>query len=135
MTRAISYPFSIDTHGHIASTTDPRKIWQDRVRAVINTQLGDRVMRPGFGVDTEAAIMNFGTPAQTELTTNLKNAFVSQLPSLNVKEIKASMDSASAVLTVEIWFTLPDKTLTSTSVTYNAGVVTSETNPYGVSAL
>jgi len=132
MTRAISYPFSIDTHGHIASTTDPRKIWQDRVRAVINTQLGDRVMRPGFGVDTETAILNYGTPAENELTVNLKNAFVSLLPSLNVQKVKATMDSASAVLTVEVWFNLPDKTLTSTTVTYSAGVVTSETNPYEV---
>jgi phage baseplate assembly protein W len=130
MTRVIAYPFGIDTHGHIASTSDPRKIWQDRVRAVVNTQIGDRVMRPGFGVDTETAIMNYGTPAENELTINLKNAFVNLLPALNVKQVKASMDSTSAVLTVEVWFTLPDNTLTSTTVTYNAGVVTSETNPY-----
>jgi hypothetical protein len=87
-------------------------------------------MRPGFGVDTETAIMNYGTPAENELTINLKNAFINLLPALNVKQVKASMDSTSAVLTVEVWFTLPDNTLTSTTVTYNAGVVTSETNPY-----
>lgn len=134
MTRTISYPFTIDTHGRVGSTTDPRKIWQDRVRAVVNTQVGDRVMRPGFGVNTEAAVMNYGTPAQDELTVNLKNAFSNLLPALNVQEIKTAMDSTNAVLTVEVWFTLPDRTLTSTSVTYSGGVVTSETVPPEVTA-
>lgn len=132
MTRAITYPFSIDTHGRVSYTQDPRKIWQDRVRAVINTQVGDRVMRPGFGVNTEAAVMNYGTPAQDELITNIKAAFTNQLPSLNVQNITAGMDDTSGALTVEIWFTLPDRTLTSTSVTYDQGTVVQETNPFEV---
>jgi hypothetical protein len=89
-------------------------------------------MRPGFGVNTEGAVMNFGTPAQDELTVNLKAAFGTLLPDLSVQNIKASMDSTSAVLTVEVWFTLPDRTLTSTTVTYDQGTVTTETDPFEV---
>lgn len=132
MSRQISYPFTISTGGVVESATDPRKIWQDRVRAVVNTQVGDRVMRPGFGVNTLSAVLNYGTPAAGELTQNLKNAFVTWLPSLDVTNIDVAMDAASAVLTVQVWFTLPSGETTSTSVTFDTGKVVSETQNFGV---
>lgn len=125
--KTISYPFSIDTRGKVAVSEDPRKIWQDRVRAVVNTQVGDRVMRPGFGSKTEESVMNLGTPAAGELVQNIKAAFINWLPALGVQNINTSMDSSNAVLTVDIWFTLPSGALTNTSVTFDAGRVTSET--------
>jgi phage baseplate assembly protein W len=132
MSKQLSYPFSIATNGAVATSTDPRKIWQDRVRAVINTQVGDRVMRPGFGTNTAGAVMNYGTPAQNELTQNIKTAFVTWLPSLNVNNIDVSMDDASAVLTVQVWFTLPSGEQTTASVSYDAGRVVAETENFGV---
>ena len=76
--------------------------------------------------------MSMGTPAQDEITTRIKAAFSAWLPSLNVDNIQLSMDSDSGALTVDVWFTLPDRTLTTTSVTYNNGVIVDETNPYEV---
>jgi phage baseplate assembly protein W len=132
MSRQISYPFTIGTSGAVESTTDPRKIWQDRVRSVVNTQIGDRVMRPGFGVNTLAAVLNYGTPAAGELVQNIKNAFVTWLPLLDVTDIDVSMDDASAVLTVHVWFTLPSGEQTSTSISFDTGRVVAETQNFGV---
>lgn len=132
MSRQISYPFRIGPSGTIDSSTDPRKIWQDRVRSVLNTQIGDRVMRPSFGVNSLGAVMNYGTPAEGELTQNIKNAFITWLPSLDVSNIDVAMDSESAVLTVQVWFTLPSGEQTTASVSYDAGRVIAETENFGV---
>jgi len=53
--RAISLPFSFNSAGEIAYTTDLRKIIQDRVVLAVMTSFDERVMRPNFGTDAQKA--------------------------------------------------------------------------------
>lgn len=122
--RTISYPFRISPQGKVADTTDYTKIWVDRVRSVINTEIGDRVMRPTFGVDTTSAILNVGTPAESDLTSNIADAFTRLLPSVHLVSVTPNMDDYNQALDVEVVFTCPDMTTTSTTVTFSTGMVT-----------
>ncbi len=125
--KAISYPFTIDTHGSVAWTTDPRKVWQDRVRAVLNTAVGDRAMRPLFGLNSANTLMNLGTPAATPIQEAVQTAFSSWLPTVTLNSVETEFDNDSGVLLVQVWFTIPDGSVTSTAVSFNSGLVTDET--------
>lgn len=124
--KTIAYPFRIDSHGKVADTTDPRKVWQDRVRSVLNTQLGDRVMRPLFGLNSGASLLNMGTPAASDLTNDIRQAFTQWLPMIALNEVETELDGDSGVLLVQVWFTIPDGTLTNASVSFDAGLVFDE---------
>lgn len=126
---ALSYPFRIGAHGRVADTTDTKRIWTDRVRAVVSTEVGDRVMRPTFGVDSTSAILSIGTPAQSDIPGKIADAFKTFLPTITLESINTSVDEDSHSLIVEVVFTCPDNTIASTSVTLDGGLVTSETDP------
>jgi hypothetical protein len=40
--KAISYRFRLDDYGRIYMTTDPKKIWMDRVLTLLSTVVGQR---------------------------------------------------------------------------------------------
>ena len=65
--RAISLPFSIDSYGNVASTKDQSKIWADRVRSVVGTTVGERLMRPDFGTSIPFATFS-GRELVAEIT-------------------------------------------------------------------
>jgi len=44
--KAISFPFTLDPFGKTTSTTDQRKIYQDKVLTLLSTAVGERPMRP-----------------------------------------------------------------------------------------
>ena len=131
--RTISYPFRVGKHGRIADTVDTRKIWTDRVRAVLNTEIGDRVMRPSFGVDSTSAIMSIGTPAEVDLVEKVQEAFAAHLPSLSVTSVTTGRGEDGQTLTVEVVFTCPDRSVEITSASFTSGLVTSELDTYEVS--
>ena len=45
----LDQPFRIDAQGRVAFTSDPSRVLENRVRMVIGTQIGERVMRPLYG--------------------------------------------------------------------------------------
>ena len=128
--RTISFPFRIDANGHLADTSNTKKIWTDRVRAVVNTQVGDRVMRPDFGTDTDSLVLDVGTPAQKSLPDVLKGSLGKFLPQLQVDDVVAYPGENSQTVRGEVRFTCPDRTFASTTVTLEDGNVTSELDPY-----
>ena len=73
--RAISLPFSIDSYGGVATTTDQSKIWADKVRSVLGTMLRERVMRPDFGTVIPYSLFNGETSAVDEIRGEVSKAF------------------------------------------------------------
>jgi phage baseplate assembly protein W len=130
--KAMSYPFRIDSHGKVAATTDTRRIWMDRVRSLLNTEVGDRVNRPELGLDSNAAVLNMGSPAEFDFTAKITESFARLLPTLMLNSVTSDMDSSSGVLTVEVVFTCPDRQIVQTSVSFASGLLSSETTPYEV---
>lgn len=123
---ALVFPFSLDDYGNISVTSDPDRIWQDRVKSVIGTNIGERVMRPSFG--TKVAFANWATRSAMEdiIQKEVNRAFFLHLPLLTVTDITFTYNDAENVANVFITYTLPDKREATTSV---GVVVLNENNP------
>lgn len=125
----ITYPFSIDARGKVAATQSPQKVWRDRVRAVVSTQVGDRVMRPDFGLDSLSSVLNVGTPAEKTLEEQIRDAFINFLPRLTLLRAAESFDPSSGVIEVDLVFTSPDSTETTMTLALpGSGSTTDYTN-------
>lgn len=80
--KSISLPFRLDSYGRVATSTDLSKIWQDRVRTVIATAVGERVMRPTFGSSLPANLFDAVVMAPGFADGNLRAAFLEWLPGI-----------------------------------------------------
>lgn len=123
---AISIPFRLDSLGNIASTNDQDRIWADRVRSVIGTLLGERVMRPNFG--TKVALSAFQTQTEMEAIIRLEveRAFVLHLPLLNFVDLDFAFNETENIMNCNIVYELPNNKQSTTRV---GVVVTSANNP------
>lgn len=87
----ILVPFGLDNAGHVVTTTDPDVIVQQHVEALIETNPGERVMIPDYGVATRAFV--FGPDNGDIVTTSLVNAVSTAIatwePSVTVNNITA----------------------------------------------
>ena len=117
---AISLPFVVDPYGAITSTTDQRKIWSDRVRSVIGTNLRERLMRPTFGTLVPSSFMETTDTAESLVSSEVGSAFAIQLPLLSLQSTDVSYDEYTNVLSVTITYDLPN----SEQITTTIGMVT-----------
>lgn len=123
---SLSYPFRLDDYGNIATTTDSTKIWADRVRSVIGTVLGERVMRPEFG--SKVAFAAFATRSAMEdiVRREVEKGFYLHLPLLTVLDIMFDFNDTENIVSATITYELPDKKQSTTDVGI---VVLSKNNP------
>ena len=56
--KALLYPFSLSPNGHLAETTDYNQIVRGQVIDALMTNLGERVFRPRYGCDVQAALFD-----------------------------------------------------------------------------
>lgn len=106
--RAISLPFSIDSYGNVASTKDQSKIWADKVRSVVGTTVGERIMRPNFGTNIPYATFN-GKELVAEITKQeLFSSFSKFLPSLTLLNVEVTVSEDSYVYAA-VTYTLPNQ--------------------------
>lgn len=108
---SISFPFLIDEFGNVAKTSDPSKIWSDRVRAVIATTAGERVMRSDFGTDLAKGIFDTRSVMEEKVHTEITTAFQLHLDSLSLLGIEISFDDISNVLSAEVSYSLPNRAI------------------------
>lgn len=92
MSKAISLPFSFDTEGRVASTTDLSKIIQDRVVIVIMTLVGERVMRHNFGTYARRASFENTLSAISIVKQEVSVGFSNQLPYLHLISTDVTLD-------------------------------------------
>jgi len=106
--RAISLPFSIDSYGNVASTKDQSKIWADRVRSVVGTTVGERLMRPDFGTSIPFATFS-GRELVADITRQeLFASFAKFLPALTLESVEISFNEDDHVY-AEVRYTLPNQ--------------------------
>jgi len=104
----------------VTSTTDLRKIWQNRVFLVLTTRLGERVMMPDFGSNLHKAVFENSVTAAEIAKDSVTTAFSKWLLELNLKEINPSFDSNTNTLIVNVVYGLPNGEIDS--VTINTGI-------------
>jgi phage baseplate assembly protein W len=124
--KALSYPFRLDDYGNIASTSDQTKIWADRVRSVIGTVIGERVMRPEFGTKVSFAAFATRTAMEDIVRREVERGFYIHLPLLTVLDITFDFNDVENLVSANITYELPDKKQSSTNVGI---VVLSQNNP------
>lgn len=116
---AISLPFKINAYGRVNSTTEQPKMWQDRVRSVVGTYLGERVVRPNFGADVVDAVFEDSEEAALIVETEIRKAFERHLPTLTLVEVNPNYDEETGNLEAEVVYSLPDariEDVTSTTI-------------------
>lgn len=113
---AITLPFSINPYGSIATTTEQSKIWSDRVRSVIGTNLRERIMRPNFGTLVPSSFMETADDAESIITTEVGSAFATQLSLLDLQETSILYDEYTNQLNVTITYALPNNEVVKTTI-------------------
>lgn len=115
----ISLPFNINAYGRVNSTTEQAKIWQDRVRSVVGTYLGERVMRPNFGADVVDAVFENSGEADLIIQNEVRKAFERYLPTLYLSEVITNYDEETGTIEAEVVYSLPNakiEDVTSTTI-------------------
>jgi phage baseplate assembly protein W len=123
---ALSFPFSLNDYGNITVTSDPDKIWKDRVAVVVGTQIGERVMRPQFGTKVAFAAWTTRTAMEEIIRKEVGQAFQRHLPLLTLENINFAYSDLDNIAQVEITYALPDNRQATTNV---GVVVLNENNP------
>lgn len=113
---AISLPFTLSANGYIETTTDQRKLWADRVLSVIGTALGERPQRYYFGSKIHFDNFESVTAAEESLYSHISEAFSEYLPLLNFSDLQTSYSKDTGVLSVTVFYSLPDDTTAETKV-------------------
>jgi phage baseplate assembly protein W len=121
--KAISFPFTLDPFGKTASTTDQRKIYQDRVLTLLSTAVGERPMRPTYGTNIATAMFENQGNIEKAINDAIRSAISKWIPELTVNNIflKGFLDTGA--VTVELNVSLPD------FIEDNITVVTTTLNP------
>jgi len=106
---AISLPFRIDGYGRVTATSDPSKIWADRVRSVLMTSLGERLMRPEFGSAVSEEVFDILDEVPELTYAAVSDAFTQFLPRLRLEDVQATQqDEENGSISLEISYQLPD---------------------------
>lgn len=134
MSTAISLPFAFDADGRIGSTSDFKKILQDRVVLVVMTSIGERVMRPVYGTNVRSSVFENTKDAITIIKNEVAIGFSTFLPYLYLVNVDISVD-VDNVLNVTINYKYGDSANTET-VTVKTATLTQSGNviaevPYG----
>ena len=116
METTLSLPFKVTSYGTVMSTTEQAKIWSDRVRAVIGTNLGERIMDPEFGTLVPEAFMQTTDDAESLIKTEVERAFATELTQLTFSSVTTTFDEYTNNLNVSITYSLPNSEETTVSI-------------------
>lgn len=84
---AISLPMRVDDFGRIVSASAQEKVWADRVRTVIGTTVGERVMRPDFGTRIPYGLLDSVPELPQLIEDSVSVAFLKFLPTLQLASV------------------------------------------------
>jgi phage baseplate assembly protein W len=113
---AISLPFKIDDFGNIATATSQSKIWADRVRSVIGTAVGERVMRVNFGTEIPVNFFENVSSVSETIKEEVNQAFFNNLPELELDETIVVIDELLGLVSAEIKYFLPNRDQTAITI-------------------
>jgi phage baseplate assembly protein W len=125
--KAISFPFTLDPFGKTTSTTNQRKIYQDRVLTLLSTSVGERPMRPTYGTNIATAMFENQGDIDKAINDAIRSAISKWLPELTVNAINVIGFLDTGAVTIELNVTLPDfieDSITVVSTTLNPDATT-----------
>jgi phage baseplate assembly protein W len=120
MTReiALALPFTFDSFKKVNTTSDQNKIWADRVRIVLGTNLRERLIRPDFGTLIPSTFMDNQEQTSMSIETEVQTAFATQITELKLQTVRTSFDEYTNVINIEVDYTLPNLTEITTAIAF-----------------
>jgi phage baseplate assembly protein W len=113
---AISFPYSVDPTGRVASTTSTAKIYLDRVLTLLSVNIGQRPMLPSYGVDWSKALFESDGDSQAAISLAIQEAISTWIPEVGVISISITSDVTSGTENITITLRLPDNTVSNLAV-------------------
>jgi len=135
MSKAIALPFSFNTDGGVNSTSDFKKIIQDRVALVVMTLVSERVMRPNYGTNVRKSSFENIAAASSFIQQDVSVGFNNWLPYLTLISVEPTIDPVDGILSVNITYKYgstsnPETISVKTDIISKSGDVIAEV-PYG----
>lgn len=115
--KCIALPFKFTASGEVGTTTDYKKINQDRVIGVIMTLYTERVMVPSFGTAARKAVFETETEAESMLVAEIRAGFNKWLPDLKLINVVFSKPETD-IMNVTVQYDLPTGEADSIEVKY-----------------
>lgn len=114
--KAISLPFRLDSFGNVSTTTELPKIWGDRVRTVIGTPIGERVMRPTFGCGLPNNLLDVVANVPGYADGQIQAAFLEWLPSVEFSGTEVSEEATdNGTISLNVLYQIPNYEQTTPS--------------------
>lgn len=113
---AISLPFRLDARGNVVKTSDPTKLWADRVRSAVGTLKGERLFQSNYGSDVPHHTMDPIRTIEELVYQDISQVFTLQLPTLSLKDVVTTADPETGSLEVEILYALPTEETVKTQI-------------------
>jgi uncharacterized protein len=104
--KSMSIPFRLDGYGKVATSERIERVWANRVKSVMGTPQGQRVMNPDFGSSIPNGLMSAAVPGLIE--TSVQAAAAQWLPDITIQGVRIS-DSTDldGELNVEVVYEVP----------------------------
>ena len=103
----ISLPFRVDPFGKVASTSDQKKIWSDRVTTALGTLRDERPMRPEYGTLLSESLFEAEEFAISKAEAEVQRIFSEHLPLLKLTDVQVSI-GADQTISIEVIYALPN---------------------------
>lgn len=131
--RAISLPFRVDGAGRIAFAQDNSKQVADRLRSIIGTVPGERVMRPGYGTPVRQQLFDVNDPLNhAEISATVREAVKGWEPAVTVLGVDVhDADLGSGILEITLRYELAATGEVSTAIVSIGGDVAETTRGGG----
>jgi len=121
MSRAISFPYTIDPNGIAQYTESATKIYVDRVLTLLSYYVGQRPMLPTYGVNWSKSLFENDSDAQIAIPLAISEAIAKWIPEVSVTSVDFVGNNFDGTENVIVSLKLPDDTLTS--LTINTGTI------------
>lgn len=82
----VKFPFTI-SGGSVVTTSDPTEIIGSRVTFLIGTSIGERIMRPAWGIDILSTVFSLGGDLEDAMEEAIEVAFTDHFPEYEPREI------------------------------------------------
>lgn len=105
--REISLPFRVDASGRIATVSDPDEIARQHIRCYVQTEQGERVMRPSWGSPMSRSVFE----SLDQLTASLVHQRIldsvgRDLQTAQVMSVSTPLSTEDATLQVVVEYAL-----------------------------
>lgn len=105
MGRQIAIPFKLESNGMVAEQNTLDNQVAERLRALVGTEPGTRLMLPEFGVALNSLVFeDSDAMIQTEITTSVQEAANRWEPGAVIKAVEANSSTQDGISGVQIDF-------------------------------